>query len=178
MLAVHFYASESAWTFSELPRTLPSLRIEDALSGSDGVHFTIAGCQFDTRVLRLSTRTPANLSTSNVPTLFSTLFGGSQPWLRKYSAMAWFWSRLPQTGDITAEVTTAAKSRDLLGLVPSLPRRLTYNIDRNRRDGIGASAWHQPPQSRVLAGAESGTLELSTSFPMTLAAPILTRSRV
>ena len=48
ILAVHFYAPDPADVLVKAYET--ELEIEDALSGSEGVHFTIAGCQFDTRL--------------------------------------------------------------------------------------------------------------------------------
>ena len=48
ILAIHFYAVAPVAVLG-LAYT-SELEIEDALSGSDGVHFTIAGCTFDTRL--------------------------------------------------------------------------------------------------------------------------------
>ena len=48
ILAIHFYAAAPVAVLG-LAYT-SELQIEDALSGSEGVHFTIAGCQFDTRL--------------------------------------------------------------------------------------------------------------------------------
>ena len=48
ILAIHFYAAAPVAVLG-LAYT-SELEIEDALSGSEGVHFTIAGCSFDTRL--------------------------------------------------------------------------------------------------------------------------------
>ena len=48
ILAIHFYAVAPASVLELAYST--ELAIEDALSGSEGVHFTIAGCTFDTRL--------------------------------------------------------------------------------------------------------------------------------
>ena len=47
LLAIHFYAPQPADVL-ELAYT-SELAIEDALSASEGAHFTIATCQFDSR---------------------------------------------------------------------------------------------------------------------------------
>ena len=48
ILAIHFYAPQPDDVLKLAYST--ELGIEDALSGSEGVHFTIAGCTFDTRL--------------------------------------------------------------------------------------------------------------------------------
>ena len=48
ILAIHFYAAAPVAVLG-LAYT-SELEIEDALSGSEGVHFTIVGCTFDTRL--------------------------------------------------------------------------------------------------------------------------------
>ena len=48
LLAIHFYAPDPKDALKEAYTS--ELEIEDALSGSEGVHFTIAGCTFDTRL--------------------------------------------------------------------------------------------------------------------------------
>ena len=48
ILAVHFYAADAEAALKPAYRT--ELDIEDALSANESDHYTIAGCQFDTRL--------------------------------------------------------------------------------------------------------------------------------
>ena len=59
ILAIHFYAPHPSEVLGKAYST--ELEIEAALNVSESPLFTIAGCQFETRI-PLMTKTPANLS--------------------------------------------------------------------------------------------------------------------